>query len=399
LLVQLGQAQAALGACRDCECLGHFAARAREHGLQPAQLLDCLEQATRPAERYAVLLALGDFALADVPAERRQSALDILTSGYLHDGDAACHAACDWLLRQWGATPPLASVRVEPRPPAFPGTRGRDWFVLAVKGVKLSFVTLPPGKFIMGSPAHEGYRVADEGQRDVEISRPLAVLDREVTVELWRKFLDDTGRRDAWEKRQPRSPQDQQPAALLDWQEAVAFCGWLTRQAGLPDSEQCYEPIAGSGEPQWRFFPERLGFRLPTEAEWEYACRGGTQGTFSFGSDPGLLGEFAVFLDNSNRQTALVGSKRPNPRGLFDMHGNVWEWCSDSKASPSAEARDPFGPLSGPVRQYRGGSHDNFARHSRSACRISEQHTAVFPYLGLRVVCTLPALERTASER
>ncbi|MGE3807810.1 MAG: SUMF1/EgtB/PvdO family nonheme iron enzyme, partial [Gemmataceae bacterium] len=390
LLVRVGQGEAALTACRDVECLGHFIACSRNMGIVASQLLDCLERASKAEQRYALLLALGNFTPGDLPAERRQATIDNLIAGYRNDASAACHAACEWLLRRWKVDVPAAEP--DKSIPA------REWFVLEIAGRRLSFVKLPAGKFLMGSPANEKYRVADEEQHLVEITRPLAVLDREVSVSLWRRFLDDTGRTAAWHKRDARGNAFQKgpfPASHLDWQEAVEFCRWLTQQAGLPEAEQCYEQVPGA-EAQWRFYPERAGFRLPTEAEWEHACRGDSPSTFSFGSAHGLLGDFAIALENSDRQPAPVGTSRPNPRGLFDMHGNVWEWCSDAKASYDGEACDPCGPLTGPVRQYRGGSYDNYSRHARCACRISEQLTARFPYLGFRVVCTLPSFERTA---
>ncbi len=142
---------------------------------------------------------------------------------------------------------------------------------------------------------------------------------------------------------------------------------------------------------QWEFHPERKGFRLPTEAEWECACRGGTVTTFSFGSDYGLLPHFAVCLETSGRMPRRCGSTRPNLRGVFDMHGNVWEWCHDlHDRYPAEEVSDPVGRAKGDTRVYRGGSYDNYARHHRSACRISEPPATHHPYLGFRVVCTLP---------
>jgi formylglycine-generating enzyme required for sulfatase activity len=145
------------------------------------------------------------------------------------------------------------------------------------------------------------------------------------------------------------------------------------------------------------FHPDRAGFRLPTEAEWEYACRAGTTTTFSFGCDPALLKFFGVYLSEESGRTPYPGgTKMPNLRGLFDMHGNVWEWCQDTKATyPATEKQiDPIGQAEINNRAYRGGSYDNYTKHHRTACRIFELPDLSFPYLGLRVVCTLPDQRR-----
>ena len=132
---------------------------------------------------------------------------------------------------------------------------------------------------------------------------------------------------------------------------------------------------------------------MPTEAEWEHACRAGTTTTFGFGCDPTLLKHFSVYLsEEAERSPYPVGAKLPNLRGLFDMHGNVWEWCQDSQASYQTMQPevDPLGQAQLDNRAYRGGSFDNAPKHHRAACRIFDLPTLSFPYLGLRVVCTLP---------
>ena len=193
---------------------------------------------------------------------------------------------------------------------------------------------MPPGKFQMGLARDEEYRQTDEKRHLVELTRPFAILDREVTMDLWLQFLEEMNRRSEWEKRDKRDEKflgPDYPAYHLRWHEAIEFCNWLTLKAGMPESEQCYvavkQPVGSA--PLWTVHAQRAGFRLPTESEWEYACRAGAATTFCFGSDPALLRHYSVVLDHSGRKPAPVASKRPNCRGLFDMHGNVWEWCHD----------------------------------------------------------------------
>jgi formylglycine-generating enzyme required for sulfatase activity len=136
----------------------------------------------------------------------------------------------------------------------------------------------------------------------------------------------------------------------VSWDDAVEFCRKLS---ALPA-----EKAAG------------YVYRLPTEAEWEYACRAGTRTKYSFGDDESELGDYAWHASNSGNTTHPVGGKKPNPCGLYDMHGNVWEWCQDWHGDyPSGAVTDPTGPSSGSYRVLRGGSWNYFSEDCRSAYR------------------------------
>ena len=163
------------------------------------------------------------------------------------------------------------------------------------------------------------------------------------------------------------SGNDRLPVESVSWFDAVAFCNELSRKEGLKP----FFTINGQSVevPDWN----GPGYRLPTEAEWEYACRAGTTTRFSFGDDEELLGEHAWYDQNSGDQTHPVGEKKPNPFGLFDMHGNVWEWCWDwfdaSDYNNELVHIDPRGPKTGKARVLRGGSWNNGAFYLRSARR------------------------------
>jgi len=132
------------------------------------------------------------------------------------------------------------------------------------------------------------------------------------------------------------------PVETVSWDDATAYCAALTER----------ERLAGR-------IAANCVYRLPTEAEWEYACRGWTSTRFSYGDDPGYtnLTNYAWYYDNSEGQTHPVGEKLPNPWGLYDMHGNVWEWCQDWWADrlPGGIVVDPQGPAAGSYRVIRGG--------------------------------------------
>src|SRR5205823_3311679 len=152
------------------------------------------------------------------------------------------------------------------------------------------------------------------------------------------------------------------PVVGAMWYEAVFFCRWLTEQADMTEADQCYEdprtlPKGPDGFPEnWPFHPERRGFRLPTEGEWEYACRAGTRSAFGFGSDRSLLRQYGWFSDNERKKPHVGGELRPNLRGLVDMHGNVFEWCHDWFGPYDIDlATNPTGPQEGQGRQLRSG--------------------------------------------
>ena len=156
------------------------------------------------------------------------------------------------------------------------------------------------------------------------------------------------------------------------WFFAVNYCSALTQ----------LEQQAGR-------LPTNWVYRLPTEAEWEYACRAGTTTRFSFGDDPTYtaLPSYAWFSSNSASATHAVGLKLANPAGLFDMHGDVFEWCLDYYGPyPSGPALNPGGPVTGSTRVFRGGSWTSGGRYARSAGRYQADPTTRFNYVGFRVV-------------
>jgi formylglycine-generating enzyme required for sulfatase activity len=146
---------------------------------------------------------------------------------------------------------------------------------------------------------------------------------------------------------------DNNPVEKVSWHDAVAYCTKLTGK----------EKAAGR-------LPVGYEYRLPTEAEWEYACRAGTTTLFSFGDDESKLGEYGWYGSNSGHTTHSVGEKKPNGWGLYDMHGNVYEWCQDWYGNyPGGSVTDPQGPATGSYRVARGGCWDTDAGGERGGCR------------------------------
>jgi formylglycine-generating enzyme required for sulfatase activity len=264
--------------------------------------------------------------------------------------------------------------------------------------IGMELVLIPAGEFTMGAPSSEpGHHGDEEPAHQVVINRSFYLATHETTVGQFRAFVEATRYQTEAEKngagalrwdaptgtwkpdpqctwRNPGWPQtDSHPVVCVSRYDALAFCYWLSRKEGKI-------------------------YRLPTEAEWEYACRAGTRAPYATG--PTLAAGQASFSDSGSpmdasavtevgRMTTRVGSFAPNAWGLYDMHGNAWEWCADHfsasyyRASP---ARDPIGPESGSEGVVRGGSWQSAALDCRSARRRGTPSDACRNDTGFRVV-------------
>jgi len=230
-------------------------------------------------------------------------------------------------------------------------------------GMKL--VLIPTGTFQMGSPIEEEGAGKDESQHQVTISKDYYLGVTEVTQGQYEKVMGTNPSH--FQKRVIRKTDSKMyPVEQVLWKQAVEFCKKLSE---LPEEKK-----AG-----------RV-YRLPTEAEWEYACRAGSKTAYSFGESQKSLGDYAWFDGISNVQTHPVGEKKPNAWGLYDMHGNVWEWCSDWYGDyPEGAVSDPAGPLEGSDRVRRGGGWCGGAAICRSASRGRSGPSIRYFYDGFRV--------------
>ena len=225
--------------------------------------------------------------------------------------------------------------------------RKKGWFGREVLEERLTFALIPPGSFIMGSPPTDMQAGEDERPaHEVTISRSFEMLTTPVTQSLWTSAMGG-------DRSPSRFSGADRPVERVSWLDAVMFCNTLSRAAGL---DEAY--FVGGQAVRWKGF-DSLGYRLPTEAEWEYACRAGTTG-----ARYGELDAVAWHDDNSGGESHPVGQKQPNAWGLYDMLGNVYEWCGDGYGPyPTGSATDPVGPSDVPDRVYRGGSWWDDARY------------------------------------
>ena len=227
---------------------------------------------------------------------------------------------------------------------------------------KMEFVTIPEGEFTMGSPSKEEKRGGDENQVEVTISKAFEMMTTEVTQQMWFDVMKENPSRfktpnycDNHFKIGKEDLCPDHPVEQVSWNDVQTYITELNKTEGLTGCQGTPNDPKGC-------------YRLPTEAEWEYAARGGTITAHSFGN--ANIGDYAWYTVNSNRQTHTVKIKMANPYGLHDMHGNVWEWVQDFYIRDLPGKDDPLVDF-GSTHFFRGGSWSSIEWNLRSADRGS----------------------------
>ncbi len=243
--------------------------------------------------------------------------------------------------------------------------------------VDMAFIRIPAGTFTMGDIAGVG-RANERPVHTVTLTHDFYIGMYEVTQA---EYLAITGENPSY-----FTDHEGLPVETVSWYDAIRFANAMSEREGF---SPCYEGdgtvIGGGGNPY-----ACEGYRLPTEAEWEYAARGGTTTTYSFGGEETDPGSHAWYAHNSEEKTHPVGEKAPNPWGLYDVHGNVWEWVHDRYQSgyASSQLSDPLGAPSGQERVKRGGSWDRTPEYLRLAYRSSYGPSSRYYNFGFRLART-----------
>jgi eukaryotic-like serine/threonine-protein kinase len=357
-------------------------------GADAGAIIKRLEEEPDITIRRALLLSLGEFNEEQLPDAARTSLLPKLQDLYGKESDPGLHAAVEWLVRQWNKADWLKPMNEEwaknekerkQRTETIQQLVRKDrdkmpaqWYV---NSQGQTMVVIPgPVEFTMGSPPTEDGRQAVESQHQRRIGRTYALAAKSVTVREFRRFLKDN-KLEAWfeaggqaaTRMKRYSPDEDGPIILVDWYRAAAYCNWLSQQEGIPEDQWCYEtnaeklsqakvsnfvrlllpqhPLARAARTNYFFslldqqpqvtalkkgYLSLRGYRLPTEAEMEYACRAGAVTSRYYGETEELLAEYGWYQKNSKQRTWPAGGKKPNDLGLFDMHGNVFNWCQES---------------------------------------------------------------------
>jgi formylglycine-generating enzyme required for sulfatase activity len=312
-------------------------------GAAPSAVSQRLDAEPDVSIRRALVLCLGEFSPDAFSPEERATLLERLREIYSTDADAGLHGAAQWLLHRWdqdawigqyrercahdksGREQKLDRIRKDLRDRAASATAVMpEWYV---NGQGQTMVVIPgPVEFLMGWPPTDPGRFKEYPlQHRQRIGRSYAIAAEHVTIEQFRRFRKDHPYHPLY------APTEDCPVPNVSWYLAAEYCNWLSRQEGLPEGEWCYEPNQhgqyADGMKLAADYLQRTGYRLPTEAEWEFACRAGAVTRRYYGDPEELLRNYAWFLGNAANRSHPVAQLKPNDWGLFDMIGNVHTWC------------------------------------------------------------------------
>jgi formylglycine-generating enzyme required for sulfatase activity len=378
-----------------------------------AALADRLGAERDVSAKRALVLTLGDVvAGADAGGETlgevRARVVPIIRQIFETDPDPGLHAAAEWTLRQWGERPrirPHRGAGLAADPPRLAATRaelvregGRPahWYVNA-HGQTL-VVVAGPVAFTMGSPETEEDHLPNERQRDVRIAASFAIGATPVTRAQYQSVIGapqamvpyvlgkmgiDTG----------GAKGDDVPMVGITWLEAAAYCNKLGRAEGLPEDQLVYMESAPGGAVSGIHadHASRTGYRLPTEAEWEFTVRAGAVTSRPYGETTRLLGEYAIF-GGQVEEAGPVGARKPNDLGLFDGLGNVWTWTQDLYDDTVSGGVD-HGPVTpDQQRAKRGGDYRLAGRQIRVAFRNFDRSDRADINAGFRIARTIAPL-------
>jgi serine/threonine protein kinase/formylglycine-generating enzyme required for sulfatase activity len=367
----------------------YLIARLAECGVKPALLLARLQQEENPSVRASLILALGSYPPDSIPGEPLARVQQQVSQYCQEDPNCTVHSAGEWALRSWKMADKVALLRSEA---AKVGRReGYGWYA-SPEGS--TFAVFPgPVDARLGSPANESGRDSDESLTTRHIARTFAISTTEITTGQYLRFQP------RFRHSNEHAPQGDCPINAVTWFDAARYCRWLSEQEHVPEDQMCFPPInkikPGMALPDKVL--ARTGYRLPTEDEWEYACRAGTSTVRFYGHDTAQLGAYAWYYSNADERSWPVGSLKPNAFGLFDMLGNVSEWCFNVYVRDFAAEAD--GALNRRVidRQSmveRGGGYSTSVRTIRSANRRYNLPSNSSFSIGFRIARTLEANPR-----
>ena len=365
--------------------------------VNPQSLLTRLMLESDVSRQRAMIQGIGEFTRGRLLSPEQKTAMIAdLAQRFADDPDSGIHGAAEWALRQLEAESSIAEVQAAYSTGSVVGDR--RWYLTrtgdnSAASFGMAFAIFQAAEeFLMGSPVAEPERLEgptskNEIRHRRRIGRTFAIGMHEITVAQFHAFRNEH----TFDRTRARA--EDAPANNITWYEAAAYCNWLSREEGIPRDQWCYDPDQEFAEGMTLVpdYLQRTGYRLPTEAEWEYACRAGTTTAYSFGAAVTLLVDYACYTENALDTGMLpVGTLRPNGAGLFNMPGNAMEWCQEAAMRyntnlalmEDSEQLDPL--ISSVNRVLRGGSFDFRSPALRSANRFSYPPHELSNYFGFR---------------
>ena len=327
-----------------------------------------LDNESEVSIRRALIQSLGGLDSARIPPADRLHIIERLQSLHVHDQDPGIHSSASWTLRQWGVIPSELPV-------GEPDLRHANW-----NDVRRWYVN-GQGQTMLVIPNPAEYRNSQNGRHS-------ALSSHEVTVAEFRRFRE--------QHRVDRNvaPTDDCPVGKVTWFDATEYCNWLSQQEGIPEDQWVFQPNDFGQYAVGMRIKETpsdlLGYRLPTDGEWESACRAGTSGSYGFGEPLTLLKHYGWYAANSSGRSHSVESLLPNDAGLFDSHGNLWEWTQDPHSGPLSPVND------GSVSTVCGGSFGNQPPTVCSAHWTNAKPMDSSYSIGFRLAKTLPLFHQTS---
>ena len=332
--------------------------------------------------------------LAGIDATARQNfrpalqdnCLTAFETAFRTDPDSGVHSAAEWGLRSWGRSDRIESLTQELASKEIP--TDRTWLISRT-GHTMAIIRGPVEAHI-GSPLDEPNRDAsDEAPVTRKINRSFAMGTKEVTFEQFLKF--DPG---FPHKKNAYTPSLNCPVVALTWHKAAHYCLWLSKEEGIPEDQWCYQEVSPHEFEPVDEYLSRTGFRLPTEAEWEYACRAGTNNSYYWGNSRTVANRYSWNLDNSKGLNWPVAMLCPNRYGMFDMLGNVAEWTQDPYVEETLDTNEDIGKTwnyeHDIKRTERGGAGSESVAYQRTANRRPvKSYSSTSFQRGFRVAKTL----------
>jgi formylglycine-generating enzyme required for sulfatase activity len=321
--------------------------------------------------RRALLLSLGEYGPDRLLPAERQNLLPGLLDLYRNDPDPGIHGAAKWLLKKWEAAEKIKEIDEASRV-ASASRMKRGW---SVNSQGQTMVVIP-------KPREGAIWVGEGGMSHKQpMGHNFDFSSEDVTVEQFQRFRAEYKPDSAFAHTKECT------AIKVSWFDAAAYCNWLSQREGIVAAQWCYEPNEDGkyarGMKIKAGYLRLQGYRLPTEAEWEYACRAGSQAGYSFGESEELLERYGWFIRNSLGRPYPVALLKPNDLGLFDMHGNVWQWTHDSYDEKTFDRGESVDLDSS--RVLRGGGWAAGAEACRAGHRSGQPPLFQFDSIGFRL--------------